>query len=547
MKRTSLLLLLLAAAACSSSTPAPSKPAAPPPQAPPPAAATGPTRLSRVDPDIIEETETYYVKRLPKAQYLKVDDRHVKHPLITQPVEFFKEDDQYYYMSVSKALPEESEALRLQKEQSKASRPADSTPPPSSAVSAVPLADFEDLNPPREAGRFRLEPVPATGLPENGMWRASFRVADVNGDRIPDIVSPPARLGDGELLIWIGDGTGRFTRWKLSLSEGGKPLTRFSIDYGGVAVGDIDADGNADVVSASHGGGMVSLFGDGKGGFEVVRKGLPGRDFSAQAVTLADADGDGKLDMVASRDVVDQEAGQGVDKMQVRVYAFLGRDKGWEHRKDGIVGGFYSNSLNSWDYDKDGLEDILTGSHYTGALTLLWKNLGTGAFSGVMFPAIEVYSYHFATAPGTFGKGRASAFADSILMQTNVPENARAAGITVYAFRNGEWSRHRVWRKKDPKSSVYGLAMGDLDGDGLDEVVFADSDRRRVRILTQRADGSFAEIAEEDEPALDSPGQSIRLADVNADGRLDVVLSKTITSANPNEKGGWNVYLNRVK
>ena len=546
MKRTFLLLLVLAAAACSSSPP-PSKPAAPPPQAPPPAAAAGPTRLSRVDPDIIEETETSYVKRLPKEQYLKVDDRHVRHPLIAQPVEFFKEDDKYYYMSVSKTLPEESEALRLQQQQSKAQRPADSTPPPSSAVSAVPLADFEDLDPPREAARFRLEPVPATGLPEGGMWRASFRLADVNGDRIPDIVSPPARMGDGDLEIWIGDGTGRFTPWKLSLSEDGKPLTRFSIDYGGVAVGDIDADGNADVVSASHGGGLVSLFGDGKGGFAVVRKGLPSRDFSAQAVTLADADRDGKLDLVASRDIVDPEPNQVVDKMQVRVYAFLGREKGWEHRKDGIVGGFYSNSLNTFDYDQDGLQDILTGSHYTGALTLIWKNQGGGTFSGVMFPAIEVYSYHFATAPGTFGKARVPAFADSILMQTNVPVSARAAGITLYAFQNGEWSRNRIWRKKDPKSSVFGLAMGDLDGDGLDEVVFADSDRRRIRILTQRADGSFAEIAEEEEPALDSPGQCIRLADVNADGRIDVVVSKTITSANPNEKGGWSVYLNRVK
>lgn len=546
MKRIS-LLLLLAAAACSSSTPTPSKPAAPPPQAPPPAAASGPARLSRTDPDIIEETETSYIKRLPKDQYLKVDDRHVRHPLITQPVEIFKEDDKYYYMSVSKTLPEESEAKRLLKEQSKTNRPADSTPLPSSAVSAVPLADFEDLNPPRQAARFRLEPAAPTGLPEAGMWRASFRVADVNGDGIPDIVSPPARLGDGDLKIWIGDGTGAFAPWKISLSEGGRSLTRFSIDYGGVAVGDIDADGHVDVASASHSGGLVSLFGDGKGGFAVVRAGLPGREFSAQAVTLVDADGDGKLDLVASRDIVDPEPNQGVDKMQVRVYAFLGREKGWEHRKEGIVGGFYSNSLNTLDYDRDGRQDVLTGSHYTGALTLLWKNQGGGTFSPVMFPAIEIYSYHFATAPGTYGKGHASAFADSILMQTNVPENARAAGITLYALQNGEWSRHRLWRKKDPKSSVYGLAMGDLDGDGLDEVVFADSERRRVRVLTQRPDGGFSEVDEEDEPELDSPGQCVRLADINGDGRLDVVVSKTVTSANPNEKGGWAVFLNRAK
>lgn len=540
-------LFLLAAAACSTAGKAPEKPVAPPPAAPTPTAASGASRLSRVDPDIIEETETNYIKRLPKAQYLKVDATHVKHPLISQPVEFFKEDDSYYYISVAKILPEEAEAKRLAREQSKTSRPGDSTPAPSGVTSAVPLSDFEDLDPSRAPGRFRLEPVAATGLPESGMWRASFRIADVNGDRIPDVVSPPARLGDGDLKIWIGDGKGSFKFWPLTLSENGKPLTRFSIDYGGVDVGDIDGDGHADVVSASHGGGLRSFFGDGKGGFTVVRTGLMQRAFSAQAVTLVDVDGDDKLDMVGSRDVVEPIPDQPVDKMQVQVFAFLGRDKGWEHRKEGIVGGFYSNSLNAWDYDRDGKQDVLTGSHYTGALTLLWKSVGDGTFTPVSFPAIEIYSYHFATAPGTYGKDRVAAFADSILMQTNVPQNARAAGITLYSFEGGEWKRHRLWRKSEPKSSVYGLAMGDLDGDGLDEVVFLDSDRRRVRILVQRPDGSFAEIEEQEEPALDSPGQTVRLADLNADGRLDLVVAKTITSANPNEDGGWSVYLNRAK
>ena len=87
--------------------------------------------------------------------------------------------------------------------------------------------------------------------------------------------------------------------------------------------------------------------------------------------------------------------------------------------------------------------------------------------------------------------------------------------------------------------------MGDLDGDGLDDVVFADNDARRLRVLFQQRDGSFVEAAESEEPALDSPGQCIRLVDVNNDGKLDVVLSKTIKSTAPSEPGGWGIYLNR--
>jgi hypothetical protein len=233
--------------------------------------------------------------------------------------------------------------------------------------------------------------------------------------------------------------------------------------------------------------------------------------------------------------------------MQVRVYQFLGRDKGWQHLKEGIVGGFYSNCLNAWDFDGDGKQDILTGSHYTGALTLLWKSKGDGTFAPVSFPSIEIYSYHFATAPGQFGPSGAPAFTDAILMTTNVPENARANAITLYSYEGGEWKRHRLWRLKDPKTSVYALAMGDVDGDGLDDVVFADNDSRRLRILLQQRDGSFAEIPEADEPQLASPGQCVRLADLDGDGRLDFVLSKTVTSVDPSVKGGWSVYRNVPK
>jgi len=551
VKRLAILLpaLLLPLAACSSTRTA-SKPSAPPPKAPPAAsdaatAAPDPTkRFSRTDPDIVEETETGYIKRLPKKDYIKVDDRNVRHPVLANPVEFFKEDENYYYISVAKVLPEESAARKAAAAQAPSH---DSTPPPPRAKSAVPLSDFENLDPKRAEASFRLEEIADTGLPSGGMWRASFRMADMNGDGIPDIVSPPARLGDGYLKIWLGDGKGRFTPWPITYTENGQLVKRFSIDYGGVAVGDIDGDGQLDVVSASHGGGLVSLFGDGKGNFTVIRTGLPGRDFSAQAVTLLDADGDGKLDLVASRDSVDQEPTQAVDKMQVRVYQFLGRGKGWQHLKEGIVGGFYSNSLHSWDFDGDGRQDVLTGCHYVGGLSLLWRNLGNGTFEPVTFPAIEVYAYHFATVPGKFGKAGAPAFADSILEATNIPENARVNAVTLYSYEGGEWKRHRLWRMKDPKATVYALAMGDMDGDGLDDVVFADNDARRLRVLMQQADGSFTEIPEDQEPALNSPGQWLELVDLDHDGRLDVVLSKTITSGDPSVPGGWSVYRNVSK
>ncbi len=424
MRRTA-LLLALATVRCSGSGP---KPTAPPPAAVVAPSPT-PSALARINPNVIEETETYYVERLPKSEYIKVDASHVRNPMIATPIEFFREDAGYYYVRMPKLLPEEIEAQ--QQERAKASeRPAAA---PQNLPHGTPLPDteFEPVTPPRIASPVRLEPVTRTSLPEAGMWRASFAVADVNGDGIPDIVAPPARLGDFRLHIWIGDGKGRFTEWPLRFTEGGKPLARAPIDYGAVAVGDIDGDGHADVVSASHGTGLVSFFGDGTGSFEVIRAGLPARDFSSQAVALIDADGDGKLDILASRDAPVQEQ-QKLDRNQVRLYVFRGRDKGWEFRKEGLLNGNYSNCLTAWDYDGDGRKDLLTASHNYGGLGLLWRNKGDGTFESAYFEEAQGFAYTYATAPGTYGKARRPAFAASfIVVAIGTPNPPRAEGVTL--------------------------------------------------------------------------------------------------------------------
>jgi hypothetical protein len=532
------LCLIAAATAlrCSSGTSGSSAGAAPTPT---------PGAVGRVNPHVVEETETYTIQRYPKAEYIRVDDRHIRHPILTGSVEFFREDDDYYYVSVPKYLPEE-QALRAQIEPTPTTRSM-RAPEEGPDVPGPPLSDFTDLFPPRVVGRIRLEKVAASGLPEEGLWRSSFEVADVNEDGILDIVSPPSRIGGNPVLhIWIGNGKGGFTRWPLTFTEAGKEKADPGVDYGGVAVGDIDRDGHLDVVSASHTAGLAAFFGDGKGGFHLVRAGLPGRDFSAQAIALTDADGDGNLDIVASRDIVgsDSEDNQSVDMRQVRVYLYKA-PRLWEFKPDGIVGGFYSNSLHAWDYDGDRRKDVLTASHYIGALTLLWKNEGNGAFSRVSFPEIEIYAFHFASAPGSFGRERTPAFADAYFMSKHEPEVARAAGITLYTFRGGKWERHRVWRKNEGKTLLYGLAMGDLDGDRLDDIVFPDSEERRLKIFFQQPDGAFVEADQHEEPVLDSPGQCVRLEDLDKDGRLDIVLSRTVSSARPEDRGGWDVYLNR--
>jgi FG-GAP-like repeat len=516
------------------------------PNATAPAPTPTPGILSRLDPNVVEETATYVIHRLPKNEYLRVDERHIRHPLITQPVEFFKEDEKYYYIQTQRWTPEEI-ALRQAERQAAAEQKPTATPegnasPPVPEEYTKPSpSDFEDLFPKRATTRLKLQKVSASGLPDGGMWRASFVLADVNQDGILDVVAPAPRLGGATPNIWLGRGTGAFSEWPLTFMEDGVPSTTFGIGYGAVATGDIDGDGKVDLVTASHGFGLSSLFGDGRGGFRVLQKGLPNKEFSSQAITLLDVDGDGKLDIVASRDILVQDhASPGPN---VRVYLYRGA-QGWEFKKDALVRGIISNSLHSWDFDGDGRKDLLTGSHQFATVPLLWRNEG-GAFAPVKFGEMEVYAFHLATVPGTFGPRRIPAFADAFHLFTKEPTASRATGINIYSFEGGAWKRNRVWRQKEGKSSQYALAMGDLDGDGLDDVAFADTEEKRLRIFFQGPDGSFEEMSVKDEPVLDSPGQCIRIGDLDRDGRADIVLSKTISSTSPTDPGGWDVYLNK--
>jgi hypothetical protein len=531
---------LLAAAAgaigCSSA-------ASPNATAPPPTPTPG--ILSRLDPNVVEETETYVIHRLPKNEYLRVDERHVRHPLIAKPVEFFKEDEGYYYIHTPRWTPEEI-ALRQAARQAAAEQKPTATPgadpSPTPEYPKPSPADFEDLLPRRAGARLKLQKVPSSGLPAGGMWRASFVLADVNQDGITDVVAPAPRLGGAAPNVWLGKGTGTFSEWPLTFTENGAPSTTFGSAYGGIAAGDIDGDGKVDLVTASHGFGLSSLFGDGTGAFRVVEKGLPKKEFSSQAIALLDVDGDGKLDIVASRDTLLQD--RTAPGPNVRIYLYRGA-QGWELKEDALVRGVISNSLHAWDFDGDGKKDVLTGSHQFGALPLLWRNEGKGAFAPVKFDEMEIYAFHMATVPGTFGPRRVPAFADAYHLFTNEPKVSRATGINVYSFDGGSWKRNRVWRRKEGKSIQYALALGDLDGDGLEDVAFADTEEKRLRIFFQGRDGSFDEMAVKDEPILDSPGQCVRIGDLDRDGRPDLVLSKTVSSTSPSDPGGWDVYLNK--
>lgn len=216
-------------------------------------------------------------------------------------------------------------------------------------------------------------------LDTGGITASSLAIADVNGDGKPDLIAVNECVSrkncqSGSVAVLLGNGDGTFQPAR-TYASGYSPVS--------VAVGDLNRDGNPDIVVANScfassncvNGSVSILFGSGDGIFEPAVSIDSGGAYP-NVVAIADLNGDGKLDLVVGNGCT-----TGIDcsvSTEGVIGVLLGLGDGtFQPAVTYDPGGFLAYSLAVADINGEGKLDLVVGNY--GDVGLLLGN-GDGTF-----------------------------------------------------------------------------------------------------------------------------------------------------------------------
>jgi hypothetical protein len=366
----------------------------------------------------------------------------------------------------------------------------------------------------RRGAAFAARPIViATGI-ASPSWVAA---EDLNGDGLVDLAVTNAATND--VSIFVQRGPSGYASLVPDLVLGNANATS---NPSGLAAGDLDGDGDLDLVCANEDAGNLTVFEQFSpsifGSEPATTLGSPAATPGAHAVVAADLNGDGRLDIASAN----RTGGSVTIFFQPPSGPFPGSVD--LTLGNGALGS--PSSIAAADLDGDGDLDLVSANATASDLTV-FRQLSPGSFAAA--PSLTLGGNATTKAPGHVLAVDLDRDGDVDLACAN------ATGNDVAVFLNpgdGAFPSAPSFVLGSPGTtpSPRGLTAGDLDGDGDVDLVCANGGNSSLAVFLQGAPGVFPVLPSftRTHASLVTP-DTLAAADVDGDGDLDLVSGNTGT------------------
>jgi plastocyanin len=317
-----------------------------------------------------------------------------------------------------------------------------------------------------------------------GQYADGLALGDIDGDGDLDLLNAQFSAVSNTVSVRLNNGTGTFSG-SQSVGVGNAPKR--------VVLGDVDGDGNLDILTANQGSNTVSVrlnngTGVFSGGSDVAV------DYYPLRVVLGDLDGDGDLDLLVATNGL----------LNVRLNNGAGI---FSPGQSATTRGIITDAVLG-DIDNDGDLDALATNSILGVVSVRLNN-GKGIFSGTLEVPTGI-------EPRALALGDMDGDGDPDLLVTS----GGTGTVNVHLNTgNGTFTYNQIIRVG---TGPYNLALGDIDGDGdLDLLTANIYDWVGVRLNNGQGQFTYASYSLNDS----SNSNDLVLGDVDGDGDLDMVTS----------------------
>ncbi|CAF1433358.1 unnamed protein product [Adineta steineri] len=346
-------------------------------------------------------------------------------------------------------------------------------------------------------GNFSTQKLYSLG---NGSYPYSVIVSDLNNDGQSDIIVPNS--GIGNVVILSGYDNGTFTSQQTYPTKGlSNPHT--------IAVGDVNNDNRLDVIVVNYWSNNVEIFlGFSNGTFSSNASYKTGTSSNPYSVAVGHFNDDKWLDIVV--------ANYGSNSIGI----FLGYGNATFSSQTTYSTGNSSQpyAVAIADFNNDKRLDIVVANYGTNNLGIFYGN-GNGTFSSQQTMSTGPFSSPRYVVVGDFNN-------DSRWDIAVINYGPDSLGIFL-GYDNGTFSAQTTY-STGLGAGPYSAAVGDLNNDGIQDIIVTVYYPRAVIIFLGYGNGTFAKTASYSTGSGSRP-LTIAIGDLNNDNRMDIVVGNCYT------------------